>query len=67
MEVNVQLHAPAAFRSRKESSAWVCRTAGLDAVTKRKIPASAKKWTPVVHFVKRHFADWAILGHCVLK
>jgi hypothetical protein len=51
MEVSGQLHVPAAFpHDTHYIRGWVCTTAGLDAVAKRKIPfpAPAENGTSVV-------------------
>jgi hypothetical protein len=65
MEVNGQLHAPAALPQGKSPSThwiggWVGPTAVLDAVVKRKIPSTCRESnprTPIVQPVAQRYTD----------
>jgi hypothetical protein len=61
MEVSGQLHAPGRFTPGKRApdahwrGVWMGPRAGLEAVAKRKILASAGTRTPVVHSVAKSY------------
>jgi hypothetical protein len=70
MEMNGQLHAPAALPPGKEhlipiwTGGWVGPRAVLDTVVKRKISISHRESnlrTPIVQPVAQRYTDWAIM------
>jgi hypothetical protein len=69
MEVSGQLHATAALPIGKETNllqVWVGLRAGLDTVSKRRIPSPRRESNPdhpIFHPVASRYTDWAIPAH----
>jgi len=56
MEVNCQLHPQGQSAGTHWIGGWVCPRAGLDMVSKKKIPSPTVNWTRS----SNHYTDWTM-------